>query len=667
MQATKVAATRRKKPVVNETFAKWDAGYMSYTEAMRTRKNALTDMTNIDLYADGMPGTRPGTVKYGAQPLGTVIGMGTYVDATAALVKPVKWLVTMQVVAGVAGLYKSQDGGSWVSLGGNYDTSAWATFTQSNNRVYVSNRKNQMSYYNISTNAIVSYTSILAPAAPTVTPTGLTGSVVTYRVRISANNNVGETNAGTATTTTISEYRNSWDPNTQFLTITWPQVVGAESYNVYLGTTAGDEQYLGNVPQPTSPGNVSFVDNNRAAQNPFKKAPEGNSTQGPTLGNLRDSNGQLFGTDDANNRYRFWYSGSGDKSGDFSPFNGGGWVDVNLGGSSVPICAVAFRDGQGKSAITILTRGSAGMGELYHQTFGEQTIGDYTITYPIIERANGQAGTYSAMAVLEANNSLYYPTGLDITTTGTKPQMVNILVSQSITDTIRDDVQRWNLDAMDKSCGVVYRNRLYWSLPVGSTKNNEIWINDLSLNGAWILRWTLPCDFMQTYESSDGRTHLLVLSNNKILEFSETALDDDGVPFRTRLAFPTVTFDESGLQMASIKIVRLLFIRPQGTIQTNVYGLDELNTETQAIASTRLTQNVDPTGWDSIEFDRMEFDFILPKASGISKSQIPEVIEVDETLSQLSIDVTTSGKDRYRLHSVNVQGKIIPGLFQGDN
>lgn len=667
MLATKVPAKRRKKPAVNVTYARWDAGYMSYTEAIRLRKNALIDMTNCDLYADGLPGPREGTVKYGVQPIGKVIGMGTYVDATAPLVKPVKWVITLQVVDGVASLYKNKDGGNWVSLGGNYDTSAWATFTQSNNRVYVSNRTNKMSYYNIAANTIVTYNTIPAPNTPTVTATGLDGSVVTYRIRVSANNNVGETNASAAALVTVGDYRNSWDPNSQSLSISWPQVEDAESYNVYIGTVAGDEEYLGNVPQPSTAGNVTFVDNNRAAINPFKKAPEGNATDGPTLGNLRDSNGQLFGTDDANNRYRFWYSGSGDKSGDFSPFNGGGWVDVNLGGSSVPVCAVAFRDGQGKSAITILTRGSAGYGELYHQTFGDQTIGDYTITYPIIERANGQAGTYSAMAVLEANNSLYYPTGLDITTTGTKPQMVNILVSQSITDTIRDDVQRWNLDAMDKSCGVVYRNRLYWSFPVGSNKNNEIWINDLSLNGAWILRWTLPCDFMQVYESSDGRTHLTVLSDNKILEFSDTALDDDGTPFRTRLALPTVTFDESGLQMASVQTIRLLFLRPQGSIQTNIYGLDELNTETHAVASTQLRQNVDPTGWDSIEFDREEFDYVLPPSTGSSKAQVPEPIEIDETLSQLSIDIITSGRDRYKLHSVNVQGKVIPGLYQGDS
>lgn len=666
MYATQVQPKRRKKPELNLVFDKWDAGYMSYTEAIRSRKNALTDMTNCDLYGDGIPGVRWGTIKYGTQPLGTVIGMGTYTNATAPLVAPEKWAVSLQVVGGQAKVYRNKNGGSWLEVGGNYDTTAWTMFTQSNSRVYLSNGVNKMSYYNIATNTLVDYTPIAAPSAPTVTPTGLSGSAVTYRVRIAANNNVGETNASTATTVTVGEYRNSWDPNTQYITITWPQVVGASSYNIYIGTVAGEEQFLGNVVQPSAPGNVTFIDNNRAAINPFKKAPEGNSTEGPTLSNLTDSNGQLFGTGDVNNRYRYWYSGSGDKSGDFSPFNGGGWVDINLGGESLPVCVKAFRDGQGNSVVSILTRGSAGKGELYHQTFQQQTIGDYTITYPFIQRANGQAGTYGAMAVVEANNSLYYFTGSNFTTTGTKPQMMNIIVSNSISDTIRDDVARVNQSAAHKSVGLEYRNRIFWALPVGADKNNEIWIHDLSLGGAWILRWTIPCDYMWLYEDSTGRTHHCILSNNKILEFSETALTDDGVAFNSRLSIPTITFDKSGLQMASVEYVRMLLLRPQGFVQTNIYGLAEGNQTTQVLATKEVAPTTSPSGWDAILPDTHVWDFVLPPSSTKSRAQMPVPIEISEILSQLSVDLTTKGSTRYLLHSVSVQGKIIPGLYQGD-
>lgn len=666
MQTTKLSARRPAKPAVNQIFSSWNAGYMSYTEAIRTRKNALTDMTNCDLYQDGIPGVRWGTIKYGAQPIGTVRGMGTYTDATVPLAKPTRYMISIQDIGGVGKLYKSKDGGGWTLIGGTYDVANWATFTQSNSRVYVSNKINKMSYYNIATNTIVTYSPIATPAAPTLTPTGLSGSVVTYRVRVSANNEVGETMASVATLVTVGKYRDSWDPNSQSLAIETPQVTGATSYNFYIGTVAGDEEFLGNMPQPAS-GNVKLIDNNRAALNPFKKAPEGDATAGPVLGTLADSNGQLFGTDDANNQYRYWYSGSGNKSGSFSPFDGGGWVDVNLGGKSLPVCVRAFRTGQGQSAMTILTRGAAGAGELYHQTFADQTIGDYTITYPLIQQANGQAGTYSAMAVVEANNALFYPTGTNFTTTGTKPQMVNILVSGSISDTIADDMKLLNLSALNKSVGLLHRNRVFWAVPVGSDENSEIWIHDLSLGGVWILRWTIPCTYMLLYEDSAGLTHHCILSNNKILEFNETALDDDGVPFNSRLALPTVTFDQSGQQMASVQMIRTLFIRPQGTIVENIYGLSEDSQSTQVVASSTISTIVDPTGWDATEWDTQEFDYVLPASSSQSKAQVPLNEELGEIMSQVSIDITTTGSSRYLLHSVQVQGRLIPGLYQGDH
>ena len=665
MQIVKQQAKRPTKPELNEVFNNWSAGYMSYAEAIRARKNALTDMTNCDLYQDGIPGVRWGTIKYGAQPVGEVRGMGTYTNTMPPLMKPVRYMISIQKIDGVGKICTSKDGEPWVVVGGAYDVNSWATFTQSNNRVYVSNKADEMSYYNIATNAIVTYSPIDAPAAPTVTATGLGGSVVTYRVRVSANNEVGETKASVAALVTVGEYRDSWDPNSQSITIEVSPVAGATSYTFYIGTVAGDENFLGNMPQPTS-GNVKLIDNNRAAINPFKKAPEGDSTAGPVLGTLTDSNGQLFGTDDKNNPYRYWYSGSGVKSGSFSPFDGGGWVDINLGGKSLPVCVKAFRDGQGQSAMTILTRGAAGAGEVYHQTFADQTVGDYTITYPLIKQANGQAGTYSAMAVVEANNSLLYPTGTNFTTTGTKAQMVNILVSGSISDTIARDLKLLNLAALHKSVGLFHRNRVFWAVPVGSSENNEIWIYDTSLGGAWILRWTIPCTYMWLYEDSAGITHHCILSNGKILEFSETALDDDGVPFASRLSLPTVTFDKSGQQMASVEMVRTLFIRPQGQINKSIYGLTEGGETTQMIANENIATIIDPTGWDATEWDTEEFDYVLPASSSQSKAQLPLNVEIGEIMSQISIDFTTTDPARYLLHSVQVQGKIIPGLYQGD-
>ena len=660
---------RRKLPPINHVVNDWSSGYMSYADAIRARKNALSDMTNMDLVQNGIPKIRPGTVKYGSQPLGLVIGIGTFIKAVDSS-QPENYEIFMQVIDGVGKIVIRKNGGSMTVIGGNYNTTAWCTFTQSNNRVYVSNGVDKMSYYNIKTNTIVTYAAISKPNTPSVVATGLTGTVVTYRVRVSANNNVGETEASAAFLITVGAFREEWNPSSQYITITVPQVTGADSYNFYIGLTAGEEQYLGNVVKPANPGdNVVFKDNNRASLNPFKKAPEGNSTSGPILTNLIESDGQLFGTGDKDNRYRYWYSGTGDKSGDFSPFNGGGWVDINYGGKNIPTSVHAFRNGKGDSAITILTRGIAGKGALYHQTFENQTLGDFTITYPVIKQANGSSGTYSPMAVVESNNSLHYPSGKSFKTTGTKAQMVNILVNDNIADTIAPDVSRLNLAAMHKAVGLEVDGRIFWCLPVGSNKNNEIWVFDIPKKGAWILRWTLPCDYMWLYEDEAGKTHHCVLSNNKILEFDKAAAStDDGEPFKTRLAGTTLTFDETSLQMASVETKRFSLIRPRGDINFKISGLGEDAEAITGLASERINPGTLPTGWSDAEWSAEEFSYELPPAEILSKQLVPVPIDVDEIVCQLNWEITTetAGCD-YTLHGEKTDGKIIPNLFYGDD
>lgn len=659
---------KTRKPKVDKTYGKFPRGYVSNTEHIRTQDDALVDMTNMDLKYGGLATTRPGTTKYGSQTTREIIGIGGFINALTFPIQ--RFMISMQVKDGVGRVYIRKDTEDWQEVAGSYTFSdtKWATFEQSNNRVYISNNNDYMSFYDIATNTIVRYQLLPTPATPTVTATDLAGSVVTYRIRVSANNKIGETKAGPAALVTVGAYRNSWDPTKQKITITHPVVSGAESYNYYIGTTAGEEEFLGTEPKPSSGSTVTFVDNNRNIINIFKKAPEGDSTRGPIIGNLVESGSQLFGVQDRDNPYRLWYSGSADKSGDFSPFSGGGWVDVGLGSDSIPTAVKAFRDGQGRSAVTILTRGSAGGGGLYHLTFETQTLGDFTITYPSVSPANGQAGTYGHMSVIEESNSLYYLTGLDIKTTGTKPDMVNILVTDSISDPIEPDMDRLSLHSLDKAVGVAHRKRLYWAVPVGSSENNEIWICDLAQRGAWILRWTIPAKYMWLYEDNSGHTHFCLLVNNKIVEFNETALDDDGVPFRTRLATPTLTFDESGMLMAYIEKLRTLLIRPRGNIQISAYGLGEGGESLARLNNSEIKPQADPTGYDEcVGFDAgLGFDRARPAVSMSSKQQYPAHIEVDAVVSQISFDITTESASHYSLHSGHFSGKVIPKLYQGD-
>ncbi|MDV7400315.1 hypothetical protein RZS08_53365, partial [Arthrospira platensis SPKY1] len=96
-------------------------------------------------------------------------------------------------------------------IGGTYTTTVWTGFCQSNNRVYIYNETDKLSYYDIENNNIQVYSGISTPGAPTLTKTGLSGSTWTYYYKISANNAVGTIAASTATTVQVGKVRDDWD------------------------------------------------------------------------------------------------------------------------------------------------------------------------------------------------------------------------------------------------------------------------------------------------------------------------------------------------------------------------------------------------------------------------------------------------------------------------
>lgn len=627
--------------------------------------DGLADLTNAELVQDARPRPRPSLIARAGDLAGTaIIGIGTFVKIVDGL--PENWEISMQVVGGVGKICVRKDTDDWDEIGGSYDEAAWAQFCQSNNRVYVSNGVDDMSYFDIDSATIVTGSALADPSAPTAAKTGLTGTTYTYYYKISANNEFGETAASPADSETVGKLRDLWD-SSNYVDVSWSAVPGADSYNVYVGDSSGNEYYIATVT------GLAYRDDGTAAQNTFRLFPSGNSTTGPTLTFLFNSNGQLFGVGDINNPSYLWYSGQGTNSGDFSPFNGGGYVGINYGGDTVPVHVRAFRDGKGNPAITVLSKGAGNPGKLHHVTFESTTIGDTLIIYPNVYEANGQDGTISKFGVVETNNSLYYPTGDAFKTTGTKPSVINVLTTDDISQQIQPSVANLNRAAMANTVGVAHEGKIFWAVPTGSnTENNEIWIMDLSRRGLWILRWTVAARFMWIYEDNDGNTHLSVLTyDNEILEFSRSAdTTDNGVAFRVRVASGAIVFDEGGVSMASIEIVRFKLLYPKGTIQINVYGLGE-DGSVEQLANDTFEQTVSNTGWSQWAWAGHNTPTMWSGEVGIvnlySRSVAVRPIEVDEILNELRWEIITEDTDCDFIHaSTHIRGKIIPGLYYGD-
>ncbi len=644
---------RKARREVNVHQNRWKKGYISTIDNSRRDTQSFSDLTNMEIVQDYVVRPRPPLVKYGVQPDKPVIGR------TNIRYNDTRSIIWMMDDAGTGKLYKQTDGGAFTSIGGTYDSSAWSMGVQAKAKLYMYNGVNNLSYIKLNDNSVNTYTSLATPVISSVVKSGMAGSAYTHYYRVTANNEVGESIASGVGSVTSGKIRQSWIENTDYTTTTWTAVPGATSYTIYYGDKATDTFELYTVAENAT---ISFIDYGTLAENTFKLAPEGNSTEGAifTWMYADAKNSQIFGVTKEN---KLFYSAPG--TGDFSPYNGGGWVGIDEDGDTKLNYVDGFRNGKGDPVITVSARGAAGKGKLFHVSFETLTVGDQVIVYPNVYEANGQSGTYAPRATLKERDSLYYFTGQDVRSTGTSQNIVNILTTDTISQVIEPDLEKINLAHLHKSCGVSYRDRLYFALPVGSDENNEIWYLDLSRKNAWILRWPIPAKDLWLYEDSNGNTHFCALVNNKVLEFTRKGAQthqDDGVGWRSNVGFSSLTWDEDGLSLGSIRNQYFKLLFPKGTINANATGLTRKGVTT-SVGSDSYTVTTTPTAYDEWVYDMFEYDEDPGVVETYGKSVAVLRIKPRGLLNQLDWNVTadTAGSD-YTLSAVSTRGFAIDQL-----
>lgn len=661
IELSRKRSSRKARKVVNVHQNKFPLAYVSTIDNSRRPLTSLSDLTNMEVVQDNVVRPRPPLVRYGTQPSNTVIGRG---KVTYNGTRSILW---MQNVASVGKLYKQTDGGAHTLIGGTYSVSAeWASCVQSKNNAYIFNGVDNLSYVTLADNVIHTYISLSTPTISSVTKAANVGSSTGY-YRVTANNDVGESIASTAVSIASIKPREDWIANTDYCTVSWSAVTNATSYTVYYGITATTTNELYTVGGNAT---TSFIDYGTLAVNPFKLAPEGNSTQGAVFNwmYVDGKNAQVFGISTGNKLY---YSAPG--TGDFSPYNGGGWVTIDENGDTTLNFVDGFRNGKGEPVITVSARGAAGRGKLFHVDFQTLTIGDQTIVYPNVYEANGQSATYAPRATVKGRDSLWYYTGQDFKSTGTSQNILNILTTNSISQSIVPDTDKISVQYLSKAVGIEYQDKLFFALPVGSSSNNEIWYIDMARKNLWVLRWPIAAKDMWLYEDSTGNTHFCVLVNNVVLEFtragSRTHVDDD-VAWRSRVAFESMVWDEDGLILGKIRNQYFKLLVPKGTITANATGLTRKGVQ-QAAGSDTFTVTTTMTGIGTWQYGgaflgkdaAYQYGDDPGEIKSYGKSVAVLNIRPKGLLAQLDWEVigSTAGTD-YILSAVNTKGFALEDL-----
>lgn len=630
----------------------WLKGTVTAFDDGRTPITGLRASGNVILDQDGTIRPRPSLIRYGTQPTGTILGeLFEFVQTTAT--GTVNWIGCLQNVAGVTKFYISKDGAVWqICNGKSFDNTALAHFCQIDNKVLILNGTDNLAYFDITTagaaNTVVPFVALSTPGAPTIARTGLAGTTFTYYYKVTANSTVGETIASTETSQGVDRTREKWDSTSNFLTISWGAVASAVSYNVYVSNVSGQEVLVA-----ANINALSFKDDGSLALNVAITAPSADTTAGPICTRATVINGQVFMTGDKNNSRYVRFGGVGQSVLDFGPFNGGGWVELGRGTKETPVKVVSFRDGRGNALITVLCRGTNGSGKRYTLNPDSVTIGTTIINFFDVTEDNGQSGTDSPDGVVLYRDSVFYPSRDGFKTTGTKPQLQNILSTTTISETIINDIKNLSSQYMDRCMGLAFQERIYWAVPVGSSTNNEIWVLDLARGGAWMKPWGITASWMSLYNDNTGATHHLVVGvNNVIYELSYgAATTDDTAGFSTNATSGFIKFSDDGLEWAKVIDVTFVLLRPQGTINFTLSGKTE-DSSLQAVGATSFIASSTVAGWGEAGWGGSP-DLAKPQIFGWSNFSVIPVafgdaqrlvtIEVDEELEWLQWELDTSG------------------------
>lgn len=641
-------STQRK--VFNEVIDDFKEGCVTLIEEARISQRAAKQALNLIQLQDGVYTTRPGTGTYG-----TALPNGENPDGAAEYVKSDG---TTELIAVANKVYKCTDGGSWTEVtGATFTLTKQCYFIQIATRLYITNGTDALAYYN-GTN-LTKYTALSgAPAwdGTPITRTVLTSGNYNVYYQITALNGVGETVGNTEATVTVNKRRDEWKSDgSEYLTLTWTTITNATRYQVYYSDESGYEVLLDSTTA------LTYKDDGSKQPNPYIEVPDADTTGAPKFRQMELSTDRIWGTDDPNNKYAVYFSGTGTSMGTFSDFYGGGAIYLEPGGRDMPKAVVHYRTGKGDSVVTAICSSPEGKGSIWQISLISATVGSVTFTVPSAVKIVGSIGTNAPLSVVKVKNDIAFFNKKGFTSLGSKANLLNILATDELSVNIRPSVRNLVGSLVDKVCGYYYDGKIYWSVPESSSGNSATYVFDTERRN-----WQIPLSFgvkqFLEYTETGGTSKFLAipLSGASLVQISENIAGDQGTAFPTQYVSGLYPINRDRTVAAKVKYAYIELGRPRGNITFSLLGTEK-NKAFSQIGSITITDTVSQTGytWDAYSTTQYSTGTGSPKV--FSGSSIRKRITINKKLYNYQFKVSSSGlSDYYSILSLQVKGKYVP-------
>jgi len=561
---------------------KFDGGSNSLVDEARMDPKFAKESVNLMQVQDSLWKTRWGTGYYGATHASTIDGAQEFVKSDASTE-----LIT--ITNGKA--YKSTDGGALTEISGaTFTAGTQCYFMQIAGYLYIANGTDALARYNGT--SLSTYTEIAAPANLTASlvASGLASGAYTYYAQVTALNAVGETVGSTEASITCCELRDNWTAGTDKVHWSWDAVATADRYQLYISDQTGYENLL------TSTTEINFEDDGSIEINTYIETPDANTTGAPKFTSMAVSNNRIWATNDTNDKYKVYFSGTGQFMGNFSDFYGGGWINLEKGGRELPVVVKHYQSGSGEGRATVLCRTPDGKGSVWQLTISTATVGDTSFSIPSAAKVVGSFGTESLLGVVATENDIAFPNRKGWFTLGPEKNYYGILRTSEKSSNIRPYWRSLRGSKIGDICAYFYDAKIIISVPRSSTGNDRMIVYDTERNN-WSVDWSIGAKQFLEYTDTSNNTRLLYipLSGTRLIELSENYLNDLGTVFNQSYISPLLPVSKKKTDILNLREAIVELGRPRGVVKFQILGIGKGSSFT-TLATRTITDFGSNTG-----------------------------------------------------------------------